>query len=180
MINTALLIIDVQVAMFSYENAKLYKGIEVLDNIKKVLEAARKIQMPVIFIQHTENEEYTKGLPTWEICYEVAPLTNEIVVEKSSCDSFHQTELQDILQKLEIKNLIIMGMQSEFCIDTSCRRAFSLGYKNILIEDAHSTFDSELLTAEQIVNFENRVLGNKPDGRFVILKSANEVIDLLY
>ncbi|MDF2557636.1 MAG: amidase [Bacillales bacterium] len=177
--NTALLIIDVQVAMFSYENTKLYKGNEVLANIKKVLEAARKTNIPAVFIQHTEDEEYTKGLPTWEICKEVAPLNNEKVVEKSSCDSFHQTELQIVLQDLGIKNLIIMGMQSEFCIDTTCRRAFSRGYNCILIKDAHSTFDSEMLTAEQIISFENRVLGGKPDGRFVKLKTAHEIIDLL-
>ncbi|MDF2536882.1 MAG: amidase, partial [Bacillales bacterium] len=72
--NTALLIIDVQVAMFSYENTELYNGDKVLANIKSILEAARKLNMPIVFIQHTEDGEYTKGLPTWEICQEISPL----------------------------------------------------------------------------------------------------------
>lgn len=176
---TALLIIDVQVAMFSYENATLFKGKEVLTNIKRIVDSARKVQMPVIFIQHTEDEEYTKGLPTWEICEEISPTSNEIVIEKSSCDSFHKTNLQKVLQEFEVKNLIIMGMQSEFCVDTTCRRAFSMGYSGILVQDAHSTFDNPFLTAEQIVKFENHVLGGKPEGRFVKLKTTNEIIQYI-
>lgn len=176
--NKALLIIDVQMAMFSYD-FPLYKGKEVLSNIKNILETARKIEMPVVFIQHTENEEYTKGTPTWDICREVSPLPNEHIVEKSFCDSFQETKLQEVLQSLDIKNLIIMGMQSEFCIDTSCRRAFSLGYNNFLVSDAHSTFDSDTLSAEQIVNHENRVLGGKPEGRFVKLKTTDEIIEII-
>ena len=178
--NTALLIIDVQVAMFSSKNAKLYNGDMVLANIKSILEAARKTNMPVVFIQHTDDEEFTKGLSTWEICQEISPLSSEIIVEKSNCDSFYQTKLQNALQEMGIENLIIMGMQSEFCVDTTCRRAFSMGYGGILVEDAHSTFDSECLTAKQIVHFENRVLGGKPDGRFVKLKTTDEVINLIY
>ncbi len=169
--NTALLIIDVQVAMFSYENASLYNGDKVLTNIKRILETARKVNMPVVFIQHTEDEEYTKGLPTWEICQEVSPLATEKVVEKSSCDSFYQTNLQNVLQDLGVKNLIIMGMQSEFCVDTTCRRAFSMGYNSILTKDAHSTFDSESLTGEQIVHHENRGYSLKKWCKFQAVKS---------
>jgi len=173
--NTALLIIDVQIAMFSAEDP-LYNGGQVLANIQRVLETARNIYMPVVFIQHTEDEEYTKGAPTWEICREIYPLRHEKVVEKSSWDAFHQTNLQSVLQEMHIQNLIIAGMQSEFCVDTTCRRAFSMGYGSILVEDAHTTFDCDFMTGEQIVKHENRVLGGRPNGRFVRLGSTDEII----
>ncbi len=85
-----------------------------------------------------------------------------------------------VLQGMSIENLIIMGMQSEFCVDTTCRRAFSLGYNSILVSDAHSTFDNDVLPAEKIIQNENRILGGKPDGRFVKLKTSDEVVQLIY
>lgn len=171
---TALLIIDVQAAMFSYEDS-LYRGDEVMENIQKLLETARKENLPIVFVQHTADEEYRKGTPTWEICSQIIPLNTEFIVEKIKWDAFYKTDLYEVLQTQGIENLIIMGMQTEFCLDTTCRRAFSMGYKNILVEDAHTTFDSEHLSGKQIVQHHNSVLG----GRFVELKSTAEVITLI-
>lgn len=171
--NTALLIIDVQVAMFSDENTKLYKGESVLRNICMLLKKAREASIPVIFIQHTEDEgEYKKGMITWEIHPKISPNQTEIVVEKNSWDSFHETILHESLQLEGIDELVIAGMQTEFCLDTTCRRAYSLGYKNTLVKDAHSTFDSKELKASQIIDHHNRVLG----GRFVELKVMDDIV----
>lgn len=175
MTKTALLIIDVQVAMYSYDNLYLYEGEKVLNNIKSILEQARSSLTPAIFIQHTSNEEYEKGSDTWQICPEIAPITGEPIVEKPTWDAFHKTNLEEVLHNLDIENLIIVGMQSEFCLDTTCRRAFSLGYKNILVQDAHTTFDSAILSGEQIVAHHNSVLG----GRFVKLSTTKKVLELL-
>jgi nicotinamidase-related amidase len=70
-----------------------------------------------------------------------------------------------------IKNLVIVGVQTEFCVDTTCRTAFSLGYKNILVSDGHSTFDSPILTAAQIIEHHNGIIG----GLFAELKKTEEV-----
>ncbi|MFJ8526575.1 hypothetical protein [Bacillus sp. NPDC094106] len=64
-------------------------------------------------------------------------------------------------------------MQTQFCVDTTCRRAYSIGYKeNILVKDAHSTFDTAVLSASQIVEHHNNTLG----GRFVTLKETSEIM----
>lgn len=169
----ALLIIDVQVAMFSYENEVLYNGKEVLENISVLLNKARKSEVPVIYVQHTEldDSEFQRGKATWAIHPRIKPLDNEVIVEKTSCDSFYKTNLNDVLQEQGINKLIIAGMQTEFCVDTTCRRAFSMGYENILVEDAHSTFDSEMLNAKQIIDHHNSIFG----GRFAKLKKTNEI-----
>jgi nicotinamidase-related amidase len=170
---TALLIIDVQVAMFTYEYMKLYDGERVLENIYALLQKARAADIPVIFIQHTSygEDEYKKGSTTWQIHPRVAPLEGETVIEKTVWDAFHKTNLQETLQKLEITNLVTVGMQTEYCVDTTCRRAFSMGYENTLVKDAHSTFDSRVLTAEQIIQHHNNVLG----ARIVTLRETNEI-----
>lgn len=171
--NTALLIVDVQAGMYASEVKVLYNGECVLENILSLLQKARSTDIPVIFIQHTADgdEEYERGKPTWEIHPRIKPLIDEDVVEKGTWDSFYNTNLEAVLKKKGITNLVIAGMQTEFCLDTTCRRAFSMGYKNILVSDAHTTFDSKVLKAEQIVQHHNNVLG----GRFVELKRTKEI-----
>ncbi len=169
---TALLIIDVQVAMFSYENEYPYNGDAVLNNIRQILFKARENSVPVIFVQHTAADEYQKDTATWQICPQIAPLKQEYIVHKTQRDSFYNTNLKEILDELGIKKLIVVGMQTEFCVDTTCRTAYSAGYELTLIKDAHTTFDSPVLPAEQIVNHHNYVLNG-----IAALRTAKEILE---
>ncbi|RED56574.1 cysteine hydrolase family protein [Cohnella lupini] len=172
--NAALLLVDVQNAMFSYESS-LYREDEVMDNIVGLVSKARASEVPVIYIQHTgydDGDEFLEGSHTWQIDPRIQPLVTESVIMKTTCDSFHKTGLEEELRKRNIENLIIAGMQTEFCIDTTSRRAFSMGYGVTLVKDAHSTFDSANLTAAQIVEHHNYVLG----GAFARLTATNDIV----
>jgi nicotinamidase-related amidase len=68
--------------------------------------------------------------------------------------------------------VIITGVQTEYCVDTTCRRAYSLGYHVVLIRDAHSTYDTNTLTASQIIAHHNNILG----GWFAELKETSEIM----
>ncbi len=59
-----------------------------------------------------------------------------------------------------IGRLVLAGMQTEYCVDTTCRRAFGLGFEVTLAADAHATFDGENLTAAGVVAHRNEVMGN--------------------
>lgn len=169
---TALLIIDVQVALFSCENLKLHNEEKVLDHIEALLHQARKAKMPIVYIQHTEKSgDFKRGANTWQLHPRLSPKNGEAVIEKTTWDAFHNTGLHKHLQDEGIQHLIIAGMQTEFCLDTSCRRAYSMGYRNTLIKDAHTTFDSGVLKGSQIIDHHNSVLG----GRFVELKTFNDM-----
>lgn len=169
----ALLIIDVQMAMFSGET-HVYRDEAVLNNIAAMLGKARSAGMPVIFVQHTVpgDEEFEKGSPAWQIHPGIKPLDTEDVVEKSYCDSFMDTRLESVLKGKGITDLIIAGMQTEYCIDTSVRRAFSADYRNILVSDAHTTYDNEELKADQIIRHHNKIW----NGRFAKLKTTGEIL----
>jgi nicotinamidase-related amidase len=173
---TALLIIDVQNAMFTYEDATIYNEKQVLYHLVQLVEKARLSKIPIFFIQHTSldpADEFYLGSSSWCIHPALAPQANESIIQKTTWDAFHLTSLQDELKNLDIHNLIIAGMQTEFCLDTTCRRAFSLGYQNVLVEDAHSTFDGRTLTASQIIQHHNAIIG----GRFAILKTTRELVE---
>lgn len=94
------------------------------------------------------------------------------MIKKSKCDSFYNTALQNELTIKKIKNLIVVGMQTEFCIDTVCRRSFSLGFITVLVKDGHSTMNNGILNAQQIIDHHNAVLGES----FVKLKTTHETI----
>jgi nicotinamidase-related amidase len=88
----------------------------------------------------------------------VAP--GDPIVPKTATDSFHQTTLQALLQQLGVNQLVVCGLQSEFCVDTTVRRALGLGYPVTLVADGHSTMDNRLLKAPQISAHHTETLAN--------------------
>ena len=170
--NKALLIIDMQTGNFS-ESDPIYKGNELLGKVKKLIDKAHSKDQLVIFIQNNggvgDPDEYRT--PGWAIHSSISPSRDDLVIKKHAPDSFYDTILHGELQNHDVEELVIAGLQTEYCIDTTCRRAFSLGYKVTLVENAHSTWDSSLLKAEQIIIHHNQVLGDW----FVALKTEEEI-----
>lgn len=159
---TALLVVDVQVEMFSDPKNPVYKGQEMLDNIEVLIRKARDSKTPVIYVQHTENDDKAmgKGKPGWEIHPKITPIKGDTIVLKSTPSSFHKTSLNEILSSLNMTKIIITGMQTECCIDTTVRHAFCLGYEVVLVKDANTTYDIEPLTAPQIIQHHHRIMVN--------------------
>ena len=116
----------------------------------------------MVHVRHGEGpgEPLERGTGGWEIHPRIAPKGDEPVVGKETPDSFLRTTLGDELESRGIGRLVLAGMQTEYCVDTTCRRAFGLGYDVTLAADAHGTFDGENLTAAQVVAHHNEVMGN--------------------
>jgi len=168
----ALLVIDVQMFGFG-EDSSVYAGESLLINIRDLIARARGADVPVVYVQHcgAAGEIDEPGTPAWEIHPAVAPAEGELVVQKRHPDAFQETALQAELASRGVKRLVIAGMQTEYCVDTTCRRAYSLGYDVVLAEDAHSTWDTEHLTASQVIAHHNATLG----GWFAKLKAASDI-----
>jgi len=173
---TALLIIDVQHGVFmrkEYDGKAVYNEENFLANLKSLIRKAKTAGCPVIYVQHIYKDfpPMEKGQPLWEVHPAIKPEQGDIVVEKCHADAFLKTDLDEKLKNLGVSDLVITGLQTEYCVDTTCRRAFSLGYKNVLVSDGHSTLDSDILSAGQIVAHHNAVLGSQ----FAELKTTSEV-----
>lgn len=170
--STALLVIDMQLGNF-LEPYPIHGGDGLLKSIKRLIAKARSANTPIIYLQNNggkgDPDEY--GTPGWEIHPSIEPEPGDIVVQKGSPDAFHKTDLQQELRSKGVRKLVVAGLQTEYCVDTTCRRAYGLGYEVILVRDAHSTWDSGSLSAGQIIDHHNRVLG----GWFVTLKDEKDV-----
>lgn len=159
MMKKALLIIDVQNGMFQEGNV-VYKGESLLQNLKDVIVQARSTDTPIFYLQHNApaGKPLEYGTKGWEIHPEIMPGNQDVIIQKTTPDSFFNTSLDDELKKQGVEHLVITGIQTEVCVDTTCRRAFSMGYKVTLASDTHSTWDSQNITAQQIINHHNGVL----------------------
>ena len=149
------------------------KGDELLEKVKNLIVRARSAQIPIVYVQNNggSGDPDAYGTLGWEIHPSITPVEGDAVVQKETPDAFHETDLHRELESRGIKELVIAGLQTEYCIDTTCRRAFSLGYNVILVGDAHSTWDSSCFTAQQIIEHHNRVLS----GWFATLKNEREI-----
>ncbi|WP_024953985.1 cysteine hydrolase family protein [Sulfurospirillum arcachonense] len=164
--NTALLIIDVQQSLV---DEGIWQANKVINQLNKLSTLAREQSIPVILIRDT------RVLPDGTFHNLLKQENHDIEIIKSFCDSFMQTNLEEILKNNNITRLIIGGLQSDFCIDTTCREAAKMGYDVVLVSDAHSTLNHEHLNAEQIVAHHNRILRNfdSANGKVRVLKSSN-------
>ena len=170
---TALLIIDLQRGMFEAGETP-HGGEAVLSRVAALADRARAEGVPVLHVRHAGDprDPLEKGTPGFEIHPKVAPKPNEPVITKTRCSAFFDTPLQEELKRRGIDRLVVAGMQTEYCVDTSCRAAADLGYQVVLVKDGHTTFDNGVLPAEKIVAHHNRTLGG---GGFAELKEAAEI-----
>ncbi len=151
---TALIIIDVQVGFLEGE-WRVHDAPEVLKRLQTLIKNARGNNLPVIFVRHDEDPENDGPLHP-----ALGVQADDVVISKLTPDSFYNTALQETLQAQNIEQLIVAGFQTEYCVDTTTRRARSLDYKVILVKDAHSTFNfpDSSLNAEQIIAHHSDVL----------------------
>lgn len=155
---TALLVVDMQQALCAGPWAMA--GIdEVLPRINDLVDRARAAGVPVVMIQHEEDgDDLRYGTEGWQLAHGLHARPEDPRVRKATPDAFYETELGQLLQQRGIDQLVICGVQSDFCIDTTVRRALALGYHVTLAGDAHTTIDNDVLTAAQITAHHNWVL----------------------
>lgn len=173
---SSLLIIDVQVGIIEVFQA--YHGAEVLEQINKLRSKARASNIPIIYVQHDGEaghplEVGTKG---WQIHSAIKPHEEDLIIRKRASDSFFETTLQRELDARGTKHLIVAGCMTEYCVDTTARRAVSMGYHVTLVSDAHTTIDNKLLTAAQIIAHHNGLLDGFDAGSHAItVRPTDEV-----
>lgn len=156
--NTALLIIDAQNEMYDQANP-VHQSDKLLMNLQLLIQKARDAEIPVIYVQHND-ESLVKGTDFWQIHETIRPHEGDAIIQKWTADSFHETNLLDVLNNNGIRHLVIAGNQTEHCINATTRNASKHGFTITLAQDAHGTWDSETMSATQIINHHNELLSS--------------------
>jgi nicotinamidase-related amidase len=151
---SALLVIDVQRDVV----ANAFRRDEVIANISGLVIRARKESVPVIWVQHSDDE-LVKGSEGWAYVDELRMVDGEPVVHKQFGDSFEGTNLDELLQESGVECLVVCGAQTDACIRSTLHGALARGYSATLVSNAHTTDDctwaTPPLTAEQVIAHTN-------------------------
>jgi len=171
----ALVIIDMQIMPFiwkDYGGKPLYQEEQIVEKVKELIKKAKDANAPVYYVMYTELEgsPRAENQPLWQIHPEISPTAQDKVIIKYHADSFYETNLDKLLRDDEIGTIVLCGVQTEFCVDTTVKSAYSHGYKVELASDCHSTYDSSLMIAEQIIAHHNAILD-----QFAKIFSAEEI-----
>ena len=134
--NTALLVVDVQNGVVT----QAHERDAVVANVGSLVERARQEQVPVVWVQHSDDE-LERGSEAWRIVPELAPGEAEPLVEKHYGDSFEDTTLETVLSDLGVGRLVVAGAQTDECVRSTLHGAFVRGYDATLVSDAHTTED---------------------------------------
>ncbi len=141
----ALLIIDVQNDYFPGGRCELREPLRALANVERVLGTFREKDLPVIHVQHINTREgatfFLPGTEGAEVHKNLAPAPGEYLVVKHAPNAFFRTNLAEILKENGITDLVVCGMMSHMCVDTTVRACFDFGLGVTLLADACTTRD---------------------------------------
>ena len=166
-----LLIVDTQNLIM---NNDLYEFETFVYRIKTLIKEARNNN----YVRHDDGvgQKLTKGALGYEIYEEFQPMPNECVFDKNVNSAFRDTGLLEYLHEKDEDTIIIVGLQTDYCIDATVKCGFEHGLKMIVPANTNSTFDNAYMTAEKSYRYYNEFMRN---GRYAECISFEKTLELM-
>ena len=156
----AVLVIDVQQGLCEDPGAA-FDCAGVIARINLVTRRAREVGALVIFVQHESESGFLEySSEAWQLAKGLEVEPTDLFVRKTTPDSFLRTDLETLLKEHQIELLVICGMHTEFCVDTTTRKALALGFPVTLVSDAHTSAGNTILSPQQVIAHHNATLTN--------------------
>lgn len=170
-----LLVVDTQKQI---TNDKLYRFEAFVETVRAIIKKARENHIEVIFIRHDDGagEPLTKGQEGYEIYDGFAPADGEKIFDKTVNSPFNGTGLLEYLNAEAIKEIIVVGLQTDYCIDATVKCGFEHGFKVYVPEYANTTVDNRFLSAEDSYRYYNEFIWN---GRYAECVSIEEIGEIM-
>lgn len=170
-----LLVIDTQKLI---TNENLYNFDLFVSNVEKIIDTARKNNIEVIYVRHDDgpNEELTKGADGFEIYEKFKPINEERIFDKHVNSPFKESGLLEYLKNKEEKDIIVVGLQTDYCIDATIKTGYEHGFNMIVPAYANTTIDNEFMSGEKSYKYYNEFIW--PD-RYARCISLDEVIKVI-
>ena len=148
-----LLVVDMQKGLVDED---LYAFDTFTERTTQLVDAARKNNVEVIFVQHDAGADsgMSVGDEAFEIIDRIAPAEGEKVFVKTINSCFGNKEFREYMEQQNDKRLMIIGLQTNYCIDCTVKSAFERGFE-VIIPVTNSTFDNDYMTGETTVRYYN-------------------------
>ncbi len=150
-----LLVIDTQKGI---TDERLYNFETLKTNIKMLISTARKNHVEVVYVRHDDGPGtgFSVGDDEFQIFEEFAPEEPERIFDKTVTSAFDDsTGLVEYLSKKQEREIMVVGLQTNFCIDATIKSGFEHGYKMIVPENTNSTFDNEYMKNDVCYHYYN-------------------------
>ncbi len=159
---SALLVIDMQEFFLDPQSPTFTCGGQViLPNVKRLVDAFRAAKRPVIFTRHVHRADGSdagimgwwwdgmsiEGSPEFEVHSSLAPLPGEPVILKRRYSSFYNTDLDTVLRGFKVEDLVITGIMTNLCCETTARDAYMRDYRVFIPADATGSVCEEMHVA---------------------------------
>lgn len=143
--NAALVVVDVQTGVV----ATAWDRDRILANIARAVERARAAGVPVIWVQH-EDEDLPRDSADWKWVPELEAMPGELWIHKHFNSSFEDTALLAELDRLGVSRLFLAGAATNWCIRATAYGALERGFDLTLLSDAHTTKDLRLTSGRVV------------------------------
>jgi len=158
-------------------------GLAILPTVKQIIQSFREAQRPVIYTCHVHHPEgidagimkwwwqgmCIEGSPESGVIDEIAPLPNEKVIFKHRYSAFYNTDLETVLRCLKIEDLVISGIMTNMCCESTARDAYFRDYRVFFPADGTGTINEEMHLASLL----NLAFG------FALVTTADRIIEQL-
>ena len=173
---TALLVIDIQQAMIDEHPASEETF---LSNVAALISAAHASDKEVVYVQHDggPNDPLEKGTPGWQLYRSLQPTPSERVFDKQYPSSFKDTGLREYLTQRGIERVMICGMQTEHCIDSSIKAAFEHGFTVLVPSGATATYDNPFLSGERMAFYYEKMIWHPPVADVLSMQQALDILN---
>ena len=171
-----LLVIDVQTGI---TDERLYRFKQFEENLKNLIDTSRKCGVEVIYVRHDDGpgSGFSKGDADFEIYEGVAPKSGEKIFEKNVNSAFHDsTGLDKYLKSKNVKKVITVGLQTDYCIDATVKSGFERGYEMIVPKYCNSTRSNEYMDARTTYEFFNK---NMWPGRYATCPTVSDTLKMI-
>ncbi|MDR5586360.1 MULTISPECIES: cysteine hydrolase family protein [Clostridium] len=154
-----LLVVDTQKLI---TNENLYKFNEFVSNVEKIIATARQNNIEIIYVRHDDGakNELTKGTEGFEIYEKFIPSKEEKIFDKKVNSAFKDTGLLEYLISKGEKDIIIVGLQIDYCIDATIKCGFEHGFHMIVPAYSNTTVDNKFMSAQQTYRYYNEFIWN--------------------
>ncbi len=154
----ALIIIDMQAGSFG-EATPRFDAEGLVARLNALAGRVRARNGLVVFVQHDDppGGAHAPGTPGWQVLPGLVRDDGDVSIRKTTCDCFHGTDLESLLRGRDAARLFLTGCATDFCVDTTVRRAAIKGFETWAPADGHTTADRPHLSAPQIIEHHNYV-----------------------
>ena len=157
--NCALLVIDMQDFFLDPDSPTFTCGGQaIIPALKRLITAFREVQRPVIFTRHVHHPDHLdsgimgwwwegmciEGTPESEIHHELAPLPNEKTILKHRYSAFYNTDLETVLRCLNVEDVVITGIMTNLCCESTARDAYFRDYRIFFLADGTGSINEEM------------------------------------